>query len=89
MVRIAIDLERESRHWRLKIAVDGQIEPSHVFACTDALLPLIVGLERTELEAHRIATAAKTEVRTFPSDIAIRMPSGRLLTFTLTRMQEP
>lgn len=88
MTRISIDLSRDGRHWRLELSVNGEIEPRNVFACSEALNPLVFSLERAELEANRIVAASHGDVRTFPSDVSIRMPSGRTLTFTLTRLQQ-
>lgn len=88
MTSIFVELSREGRQWRIKVGVDGEIKARDVFGCTDAMNPLVFGLERCELEADRISARSKVEVRTFPSAITVRMPSGRSLTFTLTRLQQ-
>jgi hypothetical protein len=52
------------------------------------MLPLIAGLLAAETEANAILARAKGKVATLPTSITVGMPSGRLLTFTLTSVQE-
>ena len=88
MASIAVDITREGRHWRIAFTVDGQVEPRHVFGCSDGMLPLLAGFMAAEAQANAVRPNAKTQMRTLPSTVTVRMPSGRLLTFTLTSIQQ-
>jgi hypothetical protein len=88
MATIAVNISREGRSWRIAFAVDGKVEPRHVFGCSDGMLPLIAGLMAAEAQAHAISSHAKSQMSTLPTTIAVGMPSGRTLTFSLTSLQE-
>jgi S-formylglutathione hydrolase FrmB len=88
MTSIAVNLTRQGRHWRIQVAVDGKIEPTDVFGCTDGMLPLLTGLERAESEANAIFSRPERQMRGAPPSITVAMPSGRHLTFELTSVQQ-
>jgi hypothetical protein len=88
MASITVNLTRQRRHWQIQIAVDGEIKPANVFGCSDGLLPLITGLERAEAQAHAIVTSPDSNMGGLPPTITVGMPSGRVLTFRLSSLQE-
>jgi hypothetical protein len=88
MTRITVDLSREKSHWRIQLAVNGEVHPRHVFGCTEALAPLIAALSAADAEQRSIWTTTDTDAPIRPATIAIGMPSGRVLTFKLTSVQQ-
>jgi hypothetical protein len=88
MASIAVNIAREGRHWRIGFTIDGKVQPGNVFGCTDGMLPLLAGLMAAEAQANAISSHAEREMRTLPSVISVSMPSGRVLTFTLTSLQQ-
>lgn len=88
MASIVINLLREGRHWRMRLAVNGKIESRDVIGCTDSMLPIIRGLMAAEAEAHTIFARPQGAVGISPPTITVGMPSGRTLTFVLRSVQD-
>jgi hypothetical protein len=87
MSSITVDISRQARHYRVALAIDGQIQPRAVFGCTDGLEPMLRGLMAAESEVAAVWTRPEGAVRLTPPTVTIGMPSGSVLTFTLTTVQ--
>jgi hypothetical protein len=87
MSNITVDLSREGRHWTIKLAIDGQIQPRNIFGCSDGLMPLVSSLLATDAEHAAIFASTKRNRSVRPAVITIGMPSGRILTFLLASVQ--
>jgi hypothetical protein len=84
---ISVNISREGRHWTIRLAVDGNIQPRNIFGCSDGLLPLVSSLLATDAEHAAIFASAKGNRTIRPAVIAVGMPSGRVLTFSLSSVQ--
>lgn len=80
---IHVELTREGRHWRIKLDVEGNVEPTTAFGCSESMFPLVAGLLATEAEVNAISAGTQRNMRDAPTYVAVRMPSGRMLTFRL------
>jgi hypothetical protein len=85
---IVINLTRQAKHWSIQLAVDGQIEATTIFGCREALTPLVTGLMAAEAENTTVGPRSETDRSIGPATITVGMPSGRVLTFSLTSLQE-
>jgi hypothetical protein len=83
---LAITISREVRHWRIEVQVKGGVEPSTVFGCYDGMMPMLGGLLAAEAEVNAVAALPERKPAAPPPTVTVRMPSGRLLTFELARI---
>jgi hypothetical protein len=88
MTSIVVNLTRQAKHWTITLAVNGQIQPRAVFACTEGLAPLVRGLVAAEAENATVRPTTDADRAIGPATITVGMPSGRVLTFSLTSMQD-
>lgn len=88
MSSIFVHLSAEAGHWRIGFNINGKVQPAEVFACRSGLDPLLRGLRAAETEYDRVGPLAEGDARRMPTTIAVRMPSGRVLSFRLYSVQE-
>jgi|SRR6266571_3360644 len=87
MPSITINLSSEFGHWRIEFGVNGKVEPANIFACRSGLAPLLRGLESAQAQYNGITSLPEGHAGRIPPTVAVRMPSGRLLTFTLSSVE--
>ena len=89
MHALEITIAREVRHWRIEVQVQGDVETRTIFGCNDGILPILSGLYAAQAEVHAVSARAERQPGELPPTVTVRMPSGRLLTFLLSSVQEP
>jgi hypothetical protein len=88
MTSITVNLARQGRHWTLQFAIDGKIEPRTVLGCSERMAPVVRALERAESEMNAVFADPKGDVLSTPATVTVGMPSGRVLTFRLSSLQQ-
>ena len=88
MSSIFVHLASQDGHWRIGFNIDGQVQPREIFACRSGLDPLLRGLRAAEAEYDRIRARPQDHPEGLQSAVTVRMPSGRVLAFTLAAVQE-
>jgi hypothetical protein len=88
MTSIDIRVTAHTRHYRIETAINGEIQPRHIFGCRDGVLPILSFLTAAELEHHRIRTRGQSDTGSDEATITVSMPSGRVLTFKLASVQD-
>lgn len=89
MQKALITLTREGRYFRVEVYVDGNIEPATVFGCRDRLLPVLAALETGQGTDGARWSSTEPYTLTAPTSIAVRLPSGRFIAYSLVIAQEP
>jgi hypothetical protein len=79
-----ITVTRERGHYRVVVSVDGEIEPTTVFGCSERLEPVVRRLIMTQSEYHGIIERSKPGTFTAPPSITFQLPGAQTLTYTLT-----
>jgi hypothetical protein len=79
-----VTIARESKHWHIELKVEGGVEPRAIFGCREGMLPFLGGLMLAQSQMDAIAALPESDPARTPPTVTVRMPSGRLLTFTGT-----
>jgi hypothetical protein len=85
---LEITFVRKPRHWQVEVKIDGDVEPRTIFGCNEGTSPLVGRLMAAEAEVYTIGALSKRPPGSSPPSITMRMPSGRLLTFDLTSVEQ-
>ena len=88
MTRLSVKFSGKRAPWKIQFGVNGQVQPADVFACRDGLEPLLRGLSAAESEYLAVLAGAGSAAGYSVPSIAVTLPSGRVLTFTLREVQE-
>ena len=83
MSTLAVTISREVKHWRIEAQIQGDVEPSTIFACRDGFSPILRCLVAAEAEMNAIETFTQRAPGDTPTLITVRMPSGRVLSFRI------
>lgn len=88
MPHLTVHVARHLDIYRVAVHIDGQVEPTTVFGCREALAPVVRALLATEDEQHRLFADAEPDAARRPSTIAFHLPGARVVTFAAILPQE-
>lgn len=88
MAELRVSFAHDKGHFRIRFAIDGEVEPGGVVACREGLLPVFASMVAAQLEHDMRCRASKAYSWGPPPAIAVALPNGNLLTFELVSVQE-
>lgn len=89
MSRISVDVSRDSRHWVFHVYVNGEIQPTTVFGCRDALTPLLEALLTANSEENIPGSSSETAVSVGPTLVTFHLPMGAVVSYVRIGSQNP
>lgn len=82
MSHMHVDVTSDRRHYRIEVHVDGDVEPTTVFGCHEALSKILLSLDPGHREQHTPGPAPEAGVGRGVTSITFHLPSGRILAFS-------
>jgi hypothetical protein len=87
-MHVLVKVTRQMERYLIQVYVDGQIEPTTVFGCREALFPVLRALGGRAAHQNGIAPLRELHGASSPATIAVQLPRGDVLTYGLVLPQQ-
>jgi hypothetical protein len=88
VAQLTVQFAHDKGHFRIRFAIDGEIEPGGIVACREGVLPVFASMVAAQLEHDMRWRGGELHRWGTPPSIVVAMPNGNALTFELVSVQE-